>query len=44
MVGVAWADLTAVGAFIVGAAFGIVVTIRLLRVAIDVVRRERRDD
>jgi hypothetical protein len=41
VLGVDWANLTAVGAFVVGVALGVVLTIRLLRVALDVVRRER---
>jgi hypothetical protein len=36
-----WANVSIVGAFVVGVAGGVVLTIRLLRVALDIVRRER---
>jgi hypothetical protein len=36
-----WTSLTGLGAFVVGVAVGVVLTIRVLHVALDVIRSER---
>jgi hypothetical protein len=39
-----WTSLTVAGGFGVGLLLGCIITIRLLRIAIDVIKREQRDE
>lgn len=41
MIGFDWSGLGVAGAFAVGVAVGCVLSVRLLKVAVDIVRRER---
>lgn len=43
MFGVVWESLTTLGAFVVGVAAGVIVTIRLLRLALEVVRERKKN-
>lgn len=43
MIAVDWSSLTVAGAFGIGVAVGCVLTFRLLRVAVDIVREQTRN-